>query len=107
MHFKSEIVKDKPNLKKKEKQKPHLVSAGKVNLNSMPDPPDYLRSLFDESNPNSREFYHNIRSYNNSLVFASFNANLIDFNGRRPSPFWKMENTRTSLLSNQHVFVPS
>ena len=64
-------------------------SHGKVSLEDLPDPPKYLRSLFDQTHPMTKHFFDNIRIYNNSLAFASFNANLIDFNvnNRRPGPY--------------------
>lgn len=40
---------------------------------------DELQRLFNNSHPFSNNFFHNIRSYNSSLSFASFNANLHNF----------------------------
>lgn len=49
-------------------------------------------SLFDGNHVKSNDFFNHIRSYityiyNNSFSFASFNANLINFRERRPSPY--------------------
>jgi len=48
--------------------------------------PQLLRNLFDGSHIKSNDFFQHIRSYNSSFLFVSFNANLINFNNRRPGP---------------------
>lgn len=49
--------------------------------------PKKLQQLFIGSHPLSTEFLSNIRSYNTTFSFASFNANLTNFNGRRAGPY--------------------
>lgn len=60
---------------------------GKVILPPLPNPPPVLKQLFEGTHPSSNHFYNNIRKYNNTFSFASFNANLVQFNNRRPGPF--------------------
>jgi len=60
---------------------------GKVYLESLPQLPQFLRNLFDDSHAKSNNFFKHIRSYNSSFSFASFNANLINFPNRRPGPY--------------------
>ena len=48
--------------------------------------PQFLKDLLNDEHENS-DFFTNIRYYNNSLSFASFNANLRNFNDRRPGPY--------------------
>ncbi|XP_051154931.1 uncharacterized protein LOC127277677 [Leptopilina boulardi] len=80
-HFKAEKVGKKGNSFN------DCCSHGKVVLDPLPDPPEILKNLFEGTHPLSNHFYSNIRKYNNSFSFASFNANLIEFNNRRPGPF--------------------
>ncbi|XP_063994425.1 uncharacterized protein LOC135171800 [Diachasmimorpha longicaudata] len=60
---------------------------GAVRLESLPEPPGILRELFDGKHEKSNHFLQHIRSYNNSFAFASFNANLVNFDERRPGPY--------------------
>ncbi|XP_034934873.1 uncharacterized protein [Chelonus insularis] len=60
---------------------------GKVSFQRPPSIPDKLRMLFDYTDPNSKNFHERIRVYNSSFSFASFNANLINFQSRRPGPY--------------------
>ena len=60
---------------------------GKVELEPLPDFPYELQSLFENTHQKSNIFFKNIRRYNNSFAFASFNANLISFAGNRPGPY--------------------
>ncbi|XP_058789056.1 uncharacterized protein LOC131663017 [Phymastichus coffea] len=60
---------------------------GSVKLDSLPDLPPELLKLFDGTHEKSPIFFERIRNYNNSLSFASFNANLVNFQTRRPGPF--------------------
>lgn len=60
---------------------------GKVQLNRIPEPPTLLRNLLQGSHEQSKHFLDNIRLYNSSFAFASFNANLMNFNERRPGPY--------------------
>ncbi|XP_044005453.1 uncharacterized protein LOC122850360 [Aphidius gifuensis] len=54
----------------------------------MPDPPPILQNLLNRSHEYSNHFHENIRSYNNSFAFASFNANLVNLHAnRRPGPY--------------------
>ena len=55
-------------------------------MNTFPTFPENLKALFDGSHEKSKDFLNRIRSYNNSFSFASFNANLVQFNGR-PGPY--------------------
>lgn len=75
LHFNNEIVNKDPE------SCSSCCGHGKVHLDPMPDCPETLKSLFDGSHTNSNEFYGNIRCYNNAFAFASFNANLVKFNG--------------------------
>jgi len=56
---------------------------GAVHLQLMPKFPQFLRTLFDGSPEKSNKFFKHIRSYNSSFSFASFNANLVNFQNRR------------------------
>ena len=60
-------------------------SHGIVHLEPLPAMPDELRSLFDRLHEKSKDFFERIRNYNSSFSFASFNANLMDFEG--PGPY--------------------
>ena len=51
---------------------------GTVKLEAIPDFPDNLRSLFENNHQKSKAFFERIRNYNNSFLFASFNANVVD-----------------------------
>ena len=62
-------------------------SHGSVKLQPMPTFPKDLLDMFNGSHVLSNDFFQHIRSYNNSLSFASFNANLVNFSLRRPGPF--------------------
>ena len=62
-------------------------SHGSVKLEPMPIFPQDLFDLFNGSHVMSDDFFRHIRCYNNSLSFASFNANLINFQSRRPGPY--------------------
>lgn len=62
-------------------------SHGAVPVASFDKFPVELRCLFEGTHNYSREFWNDIRSYNASLSFASFNANLVNFSGRRPGPY--------------------
>jgi len=53
----------------------------------LPKLPQFLHSLFDGTHIKSNNFFQHIRSYNSSFSFASFNANLINFQDRRPGPY--------------------
>jgi len=63
-----------------------IVGHSKVYLESLPQFPQFLCILFDNSHAKSNNFFKHIRSYNSSFSFASFNANLINF-PNRPSPY--------------------
>jgi len=60
---------------------------GAVYLQPLPEHPQFIRSLFDGSHIKSNDFFQHIRSYNSSFSFASFNANLINFQDRRAGPY--------------------
>ncbi|XP_058802130.1 uncharacterized protein LOC131670496 [Phymastichus coffea] len=60
---------------------------GSVKLNPLPTLPHELKTLFDGEHDKSSRFFERIRNYNNSLSFASFNANLVSFQTRRAGPF--------------------
>ncbi|XP_043463725.1 eukaryotic translation initiation factor 5B-like [Leptopilina heterotoma] len=80
-HFPAEKVFNKKN------SFSNCCSHGEVVLDPLPDPPTILKELFDGTHKESKHFHDRIRSYNNSFAFASFNANLVNFNNRRPGPF--------------------
>ncbi|XP_034936337.1 uncharacterized protein [Chelonus insularis] len=60
---------------------------GKVKLEPLPTTPTLLQSLFEGNHPKSTNFFQCIRQFNNSHSFASFNANLINFNNQRSGPY--------------------
>ena len=60
---------------------------GKTILESLPDTPAELKSLFNGTHEKSNHFFKYIRQYNNSFSFASLNANIIPFNNRRSGPY--------------------
>ena len=60
---------------------------GKVHLEPLPVIPVELGSLFDGSHEKSNAFFKRIRNYNSLFSFASFNANLMNFEERRPGPY--------------------
>ncbi|KYN14600.1 ATP-dependent DNA helicase PIF1 [Trachymyrmex cornetzi] len=60
---------------------------GAVHLESLSQPPQFLRNLFDSSHAKCNNFFQYIRSYNSSFSFASFNANLVNFRNRRSGPY--------------------
>ncbi|XP_058789694.1 uncharacterized protein LOC131663349 [Phymastichus coffea] len=60
---------------------------GCVQLDTFPDFPPELSRLFQGEHIKSPTFFENIRSYNSSLSFGSFNANLVNFQTRRPGPY--------------------
>ena len=62
-------------------------SHGRVDLEPLPAMPNELDSLFAGTHEKSNVFFERIRNYNASFSFASFNANLMDFEGRRPGPY--------------------
>ena len=80
-HFAAEKVAHKKN------SFSDCCSHGEVALDPLPDPPEILRNLFNGTHEKSKHFLRRIRCYNNSFAFASFNANLVDFNNRRSGPF--------------------
>ena len=62
-------------------------SHGSVKLQPMSTFPKDLYDMFNGSHVLSNDFFQHIRSYNNSLSFASFNANLVNFSLRHPGPY--------------------
>lgn len=62
-------------------------SHGKVQLEPLPEMPQELQLLFNGTHEMSQSFFERIRNYNASFSFASFNANLMNFEGRRPGPY--------------------
>ncbi|XP_043479916.1 uncharacterized protein LOC122509746 [Leptopilina heterotoma] len=79
-HFKDEQIQGKKNSYN------DCCSHGGVNLQSK-DYPHELRILLDGSHPKSVHFIKHIRCYNSSFAFASFHANIVDFNSRRRGPY--------------------
>ena len=61
-------------------------SHGSVILEPTATFPKDLLDLFNGSHAKSNVFFQYIRIYNNSLSFASFNANLVNFQSRRSGP---------------------
>lgn len=80
-HFTAEKVSNKGN------SFHDCCNHGAVYLESLPQPPQFLRSLFDDNHAKSNNFFQHIRSYNGSFSFASFNANLVNFPNGRPGPY--------------------
>ena len=62
-------------------------SHGVVALDPKPIFPEELSGMFNGTYHKSNDFFENIRYYNNSLSFASFNANLYNFQSRRQGPY--------------------
>lgn len=62
-------------------------SHGTVVREALPEFPHELREFFEATHQNLNDFFNRIHCYNNSLSFASFNANLINFNEKRPGPY--------------------
>lgn len=60
---------------------------GKVESENNETFPEELKLLFNFKHELSGQFLKKIRLYNNLFSFASFNANIIDFNDRRPGPY--------------------
>lgn len=60
---------------------------GKVKLENVDNFPEDLKLLFNSEHELSHDFFKNIRLYNNIFSFASFNANIVNFNNRRPGPY--------------------
>ncbi|XP_058810553.1 uncharacterized protein LOC131675552 [Phymastichus coffea] len=60
---------------------------GTVTLDPFPDFPRELLTLFNGEHNQSSIFFNHIRNYNSSLSFASFNANLVNFQSRRSAPY--------------------
>ncbi|XP_043468035.1 uncharacterized protein LOC122502175 [Leptopilina heterotoma] len=80
-HFVAEKVSNKGNSFN------DCCSHGNVKLDPLPDPPEMLKKLFDGTHVWSSHFFNQIRCINSSFSFASFNANLVEFNNRRPGPY--------------------
>ncbi|XP_058810120.1 uncharacterized protein LOC131675228 [Phymastichus coffea] len=80
-HFKDEMISNK-GLSFSD-----CCSHDTVSLDPLPEFPPQLYSLFTGQHSKSNLFMNNIRPYNNSLSFASLNANLFDFALNRPGPF--------------------
>jgi len=59
---------------------------GLVHLQPLPECPQFIRTLFNSTHVKSNNFFQHIRSYNSSFSFASFNANLINFQDK-PGPY--------------------
>ena len=85
----------------------NCCSHGAVVLDAHHELPDELREIFELTHRMSNDFFNRIRCYNHSLSFTSFNANLINFNNRRPGPYcFKMQGqiyyqVNTALYSEQ------
>lgn len=79
-HFAAEEVSNKESFN-------DCHSHGDVILENIPEPPYELLSLIKNTHTKSRCFFDRIRSDNNTVSFASFNANLVNFGGRRPGPY--------------------
>ena len=62
-------------------------SHGAVVLEPTPIFPKDLFDLFNGFHIKSNDFFQHIRIYNNSLSFASFNANLVHLNSGRSGPY--------------------
>lgn len=62
-------------------------SHGEVSIETLPNPPTFLKKLLNGTHEESKHFFDRIRCCNNSFSFASFNANLVNFNNRRSGPY--------------------
>ena len=58
---------------------------GKITLPTPPLPPQYLRSLYFNTNADSEHFLENIRSYNNAFTMTSFGGNIRRLPGWNPT----------------------
>ncbi|XP_058810250.1 uncharacterized protein LOC131675336 [Phymastichus coffea] len=81
LHFKDEKVKGK-GLSFND-----CCGHGSVSLDPLLEFPEELQLLLKGEHHKSVLFFEHIRAYNNSLSFASFNANLVNFQSRRPGPY--------------------
>ncbi|XP_044019460.1 uncharacterized protein LOC122859843 [Aphidius gifuensis] len=79
-HFKAEDISNKKT------SFSSCCSHGEIMIDPMPEPPLLLKSLFDGSHILSKHYHDNIRYYNNTFAFASFNANLVNYNNK-PGPY--------------------
>ena len=57
-------------------------SHGAAKLEPLPQFPLQLEALLNGEHEHSNEFFTNIRHYNNSFSFASFNANFINLSSQ-------------------------
>ncbi|XP_058810651.1 uncharacterized protein LOC131675629 [Phymastichus coffea] len=80
-HFKNEKVSNK------ESSFNDCCDHGTVKLDPFPDFPLELLTLFNGEYDKSSSFFDDIRNYNSSLSFASFNVNLVHFQMRRSAPY--------------------
>ncbi|KAL7294873.1 hypothetical protein TKK_0011797 [Trichogramma kaykai] len=80
-HFHGELVPDKGTSFN------DCCSHGKVELPINATFPNELEQLFNGDHELSQQFFQSIRLYNTMFSFASFNANIIDFNNTRPGPY--------------------
>ena len=62
-------------------------SHGAAILKRQPKFPPQLEALLKNEHEYSNDFFNNIRHYNNSLSFASFNANLASLSSQRRGPY--------------------
>ncbi|XP_058808421.1 uncharacterized protein LOC131674008 [Phymastichus coffea] len=81
LHFKDEMVSGK-GLSFND-----CCGHGSVFLDPLLEFPEELKLLLKGEHRQSVLFFERIRAYNNSLSFASFNANLVNFQSRRPGPY--------------------
>ncbi|XP_058789100.1 uncharacterized protein LOC131663051 [Phymastichus coffea] len=81
LHFKDEMVQDK-GLSFND-----CCGHGAVLLDPLLQFPKDLETLLKGEHRLSVLFFDHIRAYNNSLSFASFNANLVNFQSRRLGPY--------------------
>ncbi|KAL7289497.1 hypothetical protein TKK_0016683 [Trichogramma kaykai] len=80
-HFHGELVPDKGTSFN------DCCSHGKVELPINATFQNELEQLFNGDHELSQQFFQSIRLYNTMFSFASFNANMIDFNNTRPGPY--------------------
>ncbi|XP_057339407.1 uncharacterized protein LOC130676918 [Microplitis mediator] len=80
-HFSAEKVSNKANSFNE------CCRHGEVALESQPEFPILLKSLFEGTHEKSNNFFNRIRNFNSSFSFASFNANLVDLSSQRRGPY--------------------
>ncbi len=58
---------------------------GKIQLTILPEPPQPLKNLLNDTSPDSKHFLQNIQRYNSSFQMTSFGSNIITEGGFMPT----------------------